>query len=250
MAIETNIGWTDHTFNIAWGCNRYSPGCKNCYAELLARRYGHDVWGPHNPRRTFGDKHWREPLKWDRDSADAGVRRRVFCSSMCDLFEDHATIDSERGKLWPLICATPSLDWQLLTKRADRVAKHLPADWGSGYANAWIGVSIENDHYVDRADRIRDIPAAVRFISYEPALGPLDRLDLTGIDWVIYGGESGPRFREHDPSWAECIAARCAAAGVAFFYKQDAGRLPGRGAAMAGRIVNAFPTPRKTIQKV
>ena len=132
-------------------------------------------------------------MTWNREAEANGIRQRVFCSSMCDVFEDHPTIDAEREKLWPLIRATPSLDWQLLTKRADRMADRLPADWGGGYPNVWIGVSIENNDYVDRADRIRDIPAVVRFISYEPALGPLDQLNLSGIDWVIYGGESGPR---------------------------------------------------------
>jgi len=89
MAIETGISWTQHTFNIAWGCTKCSPGCKNCYADQLARRYGHDVFGPQKPRRTFGDKHWREPLKWNRQAEKAGVQRKVFCSSMADVFEDH-----------------------------------------------------------------------------------------------------------------------------------------------------------------
>jgi hypothetical protein len=102
---------------------------------------------------------------------------------MCDNFEGHPTIDAERAKLWPLIRATPWLDWQLLTKRADRIADNLPPDWGKGWPNVWLGVSIENNDYVGRADHLRKIPAAVRFVSYEPALGPLDRLNLKGIDW-------------------------------------------------------------------
>jgi protein gp37 len=191
MAQKTTISWTDHTFNIAWGCTKVSPGCKNCYADALSHRYGHDVWGPGKPRRIFGEKHWREPLQWNSQAQSQGVRHRVFCSSMCDVFEDHPTIDGEREKLWSLIRATPWLDWQLLTKRPGRIRPALPADWGGGYGNVWLGTSIESNDYTARADILRTIPATVRFISYEPALGPLDQLNLTGIDWLIYGGESG-----------------------------------------------------------
>lgn len=130
MADKTIIAWTHRTFNLAWGCTKVSPGCKNCYADTLSGRYGHSVWGPKNPRRTFGPKHWAEPLKWNAEAQAAGTRLRVFSSSMCDYMEDHPTITQERAKLWPLIRATPHLDWQLLTKRSDRIAANLPADWG------------------------------------------------------------------------------------------------------------------------
>jgi protein gp37 len=244
MAFNTNIGWTNHTYNIAWGCTKVSKACTECYAEAWAHRCGFSVWGPTSPRRVFDEAHWCEPLKWNDIAKEAGVRHKVFCSSMCDVFEEHPTIDVERAKLWPLIRRTPHLDWQLLTKRAHRVASQLPSDWSDGYENVWIGVSIENNEHVSRANHIRNIPAVVRFVSYEPALGPLDELDLTGIDWVIYGGESGPKFRQDDSSWAEQMKAKCETAGVAFFHKQNAGRFPGRGASMDGRIVNVFPKPR------
>ncbi len=115
MSQLTAIEWTDHTFNVAWGCMKVSPGCQHCYADTLSSRYGFDVWGPAatTERRTFGDKHWAEPYRWNKAAGNAGVRRRVFCCSMCDLFEDHPTIDAEREKLWPLIRATPHLDWRL-----------------------------------------------------------------------------------------------------------------------------------------
>lgn len=257
MSIKTIIAWTDHTFNIAWGCVKISPGCKNCYADTLSRRYGHSVWGPKNPRRTFGGKHWSEPLKWDSDSAAgiAGVRgdgfnHLVFSSSMCDIFEDHPTISEEREKLWPLIRATPHLDWQLLTKRADRIADNLPADWGRGYPNVWLGVSVENNDYVWRAnDHLAQIDAAVRFISYEPALGLLPDLDLSRLDWVIYGGESGPGYRQHDLAWPRAMRDRCREAGTAFFFKQSSAARTEMGTTLDGETVRKFPTPRKLTWK-
>lgn len=247
MADKTAIAWTDHTFNIAWGCVKVSPGCKNCYADTQSRRYGHDVWGPNKPRRTFGEKHWNEPLKWNRAAEVEGVRKRVFCSSMCDVFEDHPTINAEREKLWPLIRATPWLDWQILTKRAERIAANLPADWRDGYENVWLGVSIENNDYVQRADHLRLVPATVRFVSYEPALGPLDQLDLNGIDWIIYGGESGAKYRNHDFAWARDIRKRCETFGVAFFYKQSAAFHPERGTTLDGELVRSYPTRRLSL---
>ncbi len=244
MADKTIIAWTNKTFNIAWGCTKVSPGCKNCYADTLSSRYGHDVWGPKKPRRVFGAKHWAEPVKWNREAADAGERCRVFSSSMCDIFEDHPTIDAERQKLWDLIRATPWLDWQLLTKRPERILANLPADWGKGYANVWMGTSIENNDYVGRADELRKIPATVRFISYEPALGPLDKLNLAGLDWLIQGGESGPGWRPMDLQWARDIKARCEAAGVAYFFKQSAAHRTEMGIELDGQIVRNYPQRR------
>lgn len=236
MGTETGIAWTDHTFNIAWGCQKVSPGCTHCYAEDLSTRYGHGVWGPGKPRRTFGAKHWAEPIAWNRAAMKAKrrdkacpERRRVFCSSMCDIFEDHPTIERELRKLWPLIRETPSLDWQLLTKRAERIAESLPADWGGGYANVWLGVSIETREYEWRVQLLRRVPARVRFVSYEPALGPVAGIDLTGIDWLIYGGESGAEFRRDEEQWARDIREQCDREGVAFFFKQRAARYPGTG---------------------
>ena len=171
MAEKTGISWCDHTFNIAWGCFKISPGCTNCYADTLSARFGNDVWGKDKPRKTFGVKHWNEPLKWNKAAEKDGAKHKVFSSSMCDIFEDHPTITAEREKLWDLIRKTPNLIWQLLTKRADRIKDNLPEDWGNGWPNVWMGVSIENDDYVWRADCLREVSAVVHFISYEPALG-------------------------------------------------------------------------------
>src|SRR5262249_35245065 len=142
-------------------------------------------------RREFGEKHWGEPYKWNDAAKAEGRRRRVFCGSMMDWAEDHPVAEKIRPRLWATIAATPWLDGQLLTKRPERIRASLPENWGDGYANVWLGTSIESMKVAERADYLREILAAVRFISYEPALGPLDELDITGIDWVIYGGESG-----------------------------------------------------------
>jgi protein gp37 len=170
--------------------------------------------------------YWATPLRWNREAEYAGVRRRVFCSSMCDVFDPHPTVAEQRERLWPLIRATPDLDWLILTKRPENAAgvpysdyfpSMLPDNWGpQGYPNVWLGVSIENNDYVFRANLLREIPAVVRFVNYGPALGPLDQLDLTGIDWVIYEGESGPGFRDHDLAWPRDMRRRCAEAGKAF----------------------------------
>lgn len=221
--------------------------CAHCYAETFTDRLGtQKIWGPPatTARKTFGERHWNEPRRWNRDAKAAGVRRRVFSSSMGDNFENHPTVIAELQKLWRLITDTPSLDWQLLTKRHDRIAASLPANWDAIKSHVWLGVSIENNDYVHRADALRGLDPAVRFVSYEPALGPLDRLDLTGINWVIYGGESGPNFRGHDVQWARDMRDRCKAAGCAFFYKQSPAPRTEMGIRLDGRIVRDYPTPR------
>lgn len=162
----------------------------------------------------------------------SGQPRLVFSSSMCDIFEDHPTIEAERAKLWALIRATPNLHWQLLTKRADRIAENLPADWGTGYPNVWLGVSISEAKGIWRADYLRSIPA----------LGPIaEVLDLTGIEWLIFGGESGPGFRPMDVQWARDIRVKCRESGTAFFFKQSAAYRTEMGIELDGQIVRAFP---------
>lgn len=248
MGQNSDIEWTHHTFNPWWGCVKVSPGCANCYAETWANRYGHDVFGPAKTtqRRTFGDKHWNEPLKWDRAAKAAGVRQRVFCASMGDVFEDHPQVEGERLKLFNLILKTPWLDWLLLTKRPQNIRNMVPGDWllppGSlkvlpypcGWpANIWIGTSVENQEQADkRIPELLRVPAAVRFLSCEPLLGPVDlRLfdcwlpedhyeACERLHWVICGGESGPKARPMHPDWARSLRDQCVAAGVAFHFKQ------------------------------
>lgn len=241
MAEKTGISWTHHTFNAWWGCEKVSPACTNCYAETLAARFGVG-WGPHAPRKTFGEKHWNDPLRWDRKAKKDGVKRRVFCGSMMDLFENHPAAHKERPKLWPLIRKTPNLNWLLLTKRPENILGLLPGDWSvENYPNVWMGTTVENNAYARRADHLRAVPAKVRFISYEPALGPLDKLNLGQIDWLIFGGESGPGFRPHNPEWAKDILDRCLLEKVAFFYKQGSGLKSGGEPHLDGVEYRQFP---------
>lgn len=212
MSEKTGIQWTDHTFNPWWGCAHVSPGCVNCYAETLAARYGNDVWGAKAPRRFFGEKHWAEPLKWNREAEREGRRHRVFCASMADVFEPREDLDLWREALWALIDATPSLDWQLLTKRPEEVAGMVP--WGDDWpANVWLGTSVENQEWADkRIPELLKIPARLRFLSCEPLVGPtwiLSYLLHGQVDWVIIGGESGPHARRMDLMWARSLVNQC-----------------------------------------
>lgn len=256
MSQHTLIPWAHHTFNVAWGCQRVSEGCGLCYAEALAKRRYPDrhLWGApkRTSRLTFGEKHWQAPRTWNRWAEKAGVRHRVFCSSMADVFEAHPTIEAEREKLWPLIRATPHLDWLLLTKRPERILDCIPSDWGAGYPNVWLGTSAENEDYADvRGGQLWEVPAAVRFLSCEPLLGPLILGEYAlGLDWVIVGGESGNGRRPMDLRWAYELKAQCEAAGVAFFFKQRSSYRPNDTSGVpADLLVREFPTlsPEPTV---
>ncbi len=242
MADATIIAWTDRSFNAWMGCQKVSPGCAHCYAETLTRnRMGRHLWGPGAPRQVTSAANWRKPLAWEREAQALGRPLMVFCGSLMDFAEDHPTAAATLPQLWDLVRRTPNLSWQLLTKRADRIAECLPDDWGAGWPNVWLGTSIESDAYASRADALRSIPARVRFISYEPALGPLDSLDLTGIDWLIMGGESGSGYREMRVEWARQMRKRCRAAGVAFFFKQSAAPRTEMGTTLDGETVREYP---------
>lgn len=218
MGENSKIEWTHHTFNPWWGCQKVGPGCAHCYAEVFAKRVGKDF----TQRLTFGAKHWNEPLKWNRDAATDGERRRVFCASMSDVFEDHPNVGSERFKLWRLIAATPSLDWLLLTKRPENFDM-VPLALSD---SVWLGVSVENRKTTARIDLLRKAHAAVRFLSVEPLLEDLGTINLDRINWVIVGGESGAGARPMEESWVRSIRDQCVEASVPFFYKQriDGGR--------------------------
>jgi protein gp37 len=212
----------------------------------MAMRFGWDVWGPGKTRRVTADENWRKPRRWDRAAKVAGHAARVFCGSMCDVFEDSDEAEACRPRLWNLIWETPHLDWLLLTKRPERIKECLPPDWLAlgcgGYSNVWLGTSVEDESVAHRAVTLAAVPATVRFISYEPALGPLAHaVDLTGIDWVIYGGESGPGHRPNDPQWARDMRDLCRARSVAFFYKQSGGNRPGEGTLLDGALIQDFP---------
>lgn len=174
MVENSSIEWTHHTFNPVTGCQKVGPGCDNCYAEGWAKRSGLVKWGPGEERRPTSDAYWRQPLKWDRVAAAAGERRRVFCASLADVF-DNAWPAGIRERLFDLIKATPHLDWMLLTKRPGNIARMLPPDWGRGYTNVWLGCTVTSQDEADRdVPKLLAIPARVRFLSMEPLLGPVD----------------------------------------------------------------------------
>jgi protein gp37 len=227
MSDKTDIEWTDATWNPITGCTKISPGCKNCYAERLALRL--KAMGNRRYRNGFGvtlhPDQLSLPLRWRQP-------KRIFVNSMSDLFHESVSEDYIRRVFEIMVRA----DWhifQILTKRSGRLtglAGQLP--WPR---NVWQGVSVENADYTWRIVDLQQVPAAVRFLSIEPLLGPIPKLPLGGIDWVIVGGESGGRRRPRAPEWAREIRDQCLTASVPFFFKQWGGRTPKSG----GRILDA-----------
>lgn len=228
MGANSKIEWTDHTWNPWRGCRKVSAGCKHCYMFREQVRYGRDPSVVVRASRStfFAPKRWTESA-------------RVFTCSWSDWFIEQA--DPWRDDAWEVIRSTPQLTYQILTKRPELIAERLPADWGHGWPNVWLGVSVENQAAADkRIPLLLKIPAKVRFLSCEPLLGPVDflasvfhatfpglRLETgikaatnCGIDWVIAGGESGPKARPMHQDWARSIRDQCQSAGVPFFFKQ------------------------------
>lgn len=217
MGKDTKIQWCDATFSPWWGCTKVSPACNSCYAETWAKRTGFpDLWGTGN-YRLFGDRHWRQPLLWNERAMLSHTRLKVFCASMADVFDKDAPA-VERARLWRLILATPWLDWLLLTKRIGNARRMLP-DYLT--INVWLGASVVTREEFERdVPKLRALPARVRFLSVEPLLEDLGAIDLAGIDWVIVGGESGPKARHVDHTWYENILEQCVTQSVPFFMKQ------------------------------
>jgi protein gp37 len=237
MAENSKIEWTHHTFNPWIGCTRVSPACDHCYAETWASRYGTVEWGAGKPRKLTSESNWQQPIKWNREAEKAGERKRVFCASLADVF-DNEVPSVWRARLFDLIRSTPHLDWLLLTKRIGNVNKML-ASWAKIdviWPNVWLGISVVNQEEADRdIPKLLATPARIRFLSMEPLLGAVEfsnvtkRSDaveqlgkkaLSGIDWVIVGGESGSHARPMHPDWARSLRDQCVAAGVPFFFKQ------------------------------
>ena len=215
MAGASRIEWTDSTWNPVTGCTKISPGCKNCYAHRMARRLY--AMGQARYRNNFAvtlqPDVVHQPLRWNHT-------RKIFVNSMSDLFHDDVPLEF----ILDVFDVMGKADWhtfQILTKRSERLvefAGKLP--W---HENVWMGVSVENQDYTYRIEHLRKVPASVRFLSVEPLLGPIPRLPLQGIHWVIVGGESGPGARTIDPRWVRKIRDRCIAQGVPFFFKQWGG---------------------------
>lgn len=239
MSDNSAIEWTEATWNPVTGCSKVSPGCAHCYAETFAERW-RGVPG-HPYEQGFDLRLWPgrldQPLRWRRP-------RMIFVNSMSDLFHEDIPEEFLR-EVFDVMGAAEQHTFQVLTKRHHRLAALAPTlPWPP---NVWMGVTIENRRFVHRADCLREVPAAVRFISAEPLLGPLERLDLTGIHWLIAGGESGFRHRRVDARWLRELRDRCAAEDVAFFFKQWGGRTPKAGGrVLDGRLWDQLPRASAT----
>jgi protein gp37 len=244
VADRTGIEWTEATWNPVTGCDRVSAGCDNCYALMLAKRLkamgatkyqhdGHPVTSGPGFAVTVHPDTLTVPLRWR-------APRTVFVNSMSDLFHARIPVDFVR-QVFEVMAATPRHTYQILTKRAVRAARLAPdLPWPR---NVWIGVSVENADQARRVGHLRRVPAALRFLSCEPLLGPLDALDLSGVDWLIVGGESGPHARPTHPDWPRQLRDRSVAAGVPFFFKQWGGRTPKAGGRLLdGRTWDQRPT--------
>lgn len=268
MAEQTAIEWCDATFNPWIGCTKISPACDHCYAEALMDTRHHRVeWG--GARSRTSPANWQQPRRWQRQAPafaqEHGRRRRVFCASLADVF-DNQVPDEWRADLWALIRETPDLDWLLLTKRPQNIGKMLPAFWDEVKGHVWLGTTVEDQKHADlNIPHLLQHDAAVRFVSCEPLLGPVDLVSVgaiapphwpfftpeaelcrdplcgrsgphyprefncrwglepkgrLGLNWVIAGGESGPKARPSHPDWYRSLRDQCAKAEVPFLFKQ------------------------------
>lgn len=217
MGKNSGIEWTDHTWNPWYGCHKVSQGCKNCYMYQEMAHYGRDPNVVVRSKTTFG-----EPLKWQRLADRLKKRMLVFTCSWSDFFIEEA--DGMRAAAWDIMRNCPDLTFQVLTKRPERIEANLPADWGEGYENVWLGVSAEDQVQADkRLPLLLNVPARVRFVSCEPLLGWTNiyaSLLTGGLHWVIGGGESGPHARVMEVGWIRELRDECVEVGVPFFFKQ------------------------------
>lgn len=222
-----------YTWNPWRGCTKISPGCANCYMFREQRRYGRD------PAVVVRTKTWREPFRWQKKAEAAGRTDLVFTCSWSDWF--HEAADAWRSGAWEIVRRCPNLTFQILTKRPERIRDHLPADWGEGYPNVWLGVSVERNDYCWRAGLLREIPARLRWVCAEPLLGPVPDLDVAGIGWLVVGGESGPGWRPMALDWVRQLRDKARAAGTAFYFKQVNAAYPGADAILDGRRYEEMP---------
>lgn len=240
MADGSAIEWTEATWNPVTGCDRISPGCAHCYAKTFAERWRGIPDHPYE--QGFDLRLWPKrldrPLRWRRP-------RMIFVNSMSDLFHEEVPFEFIE-QVFEVMGRAEHHTFQILTKRHERLAELAPdLRW---HPNVWVGVSIENRRFVHRADFLRDVDAPVRFISAEPLLGSLQGLDLTDIDWLIAGGESGPRHRAVKAEWLRELRDRCTHEGVAFFFKQWGGHRPKAGGRLLdGRTWDEMPHVREVV---
>jgi protein gp37 len=240
MALNSAIEWTDATWNPVTGCVEVSPGCDHCYAKVFAERW-RGIPG-HHYEQGFDLKLWPErlnlPLQWKKP-------RRIFVNSMSDLFHKDVPNDFIH-QVFDVMTRATQHNFQILTKRPRRLERYTTEFWPNlaEHQHIWLGTSIEDNTYTWRANHLRRTPAAVRFISAEPLLGPLDGLDLTDIHWLIAGGESGVGHRPCDPAWVRLLRQQCQDTSVAFFFKQWGGQTSKAGGRhLDGRTWDEFPAP-------
>ena len=247
MAQQSSIEWTDLTWNPVVGCSIESAGCKNCYAMRMAARLqamGHDKYEGLTKQSKRGAV-WTDKVRCHEESIDIPLAwkrpRRIFVNSMSDLFHPDVPSDFVR-RIWSVMERTPQHHYQILTKRPHRMSALLRELAPEPLQNVWLGTSIEDRRVVGRIDHLRQVPASVRFISFEPLIGDVGQLDLTGIHWAIVGGESGPRSRPMDEEWVENILDQCLNAGTAFFFKQWGGvNKKKAGRILKGRTYDEMP---------
>jgi protein gp37 len=247
MAQQSTIEWTDVTWNPVAGCSLASAGCTNCYAMRMAGRL--EAMGSEKyiglTRKSGGRIKWtgkvreyapslEQPYKWKKG-------RKIFVNSMSDLFHDDVS-DEFIGRVWKVMEETPQHSYQILTKRPERMATLLNKKQWPVLSNVWLGTSVESGEVLGRIDSLRLVPAAIRFISFEPLIGSVLGADLSGVHWAIVGGESGPGARDMNPTWVTEIEEMCEQANVAFFFKQWGGiNKKKTGRELNGRVVSAYP---------
>ncbi len=237
MGDRTGIGWTQATWNPWYGCTKVSPGCAHCYMFREMKQYGRDPELVTRSKTKFSD-----PLRWKEG-------KLVFTCSWSDWF--HEAADAWRDEAWDVIRRTPQHTYQILTKRLERIAAHLPSDWGEGYPNVWLGTSVENQRWTTRVEELIAIPSRVRFLSCEPLLGPIDLGTISTpaelhdeVHWIIAGGESGAHQRECRVEWLRALRDQCAGARIPFFLKQLGGHPDARAhekALLDGRTWTEMP---------
>lgn len=247
MAENSPIEWTDATWNPVAGCSLASSGCTNCYAMRMAARL--EAMGVQKydglTRKSGGRAKWTGMVRCDEAALSIPYRwrrsRKVFVNSMSDLFHEEVPTEFIR-RVWETMATTPQHDYQLLTKRPERMKNVLSAEGFKVLPNVWIGTSVEGPDVIDRIDYLRETPAAVRFISFEPLIGPIQDANLDGIAWAIVGGESGPAARPMEEHWVWAIERLCRRYDTAFFFKQWGGtNKKATGRLLGGRTYDEMP---------
>jgi protein gp37 len=247
---ETSIEWTDATWNPVAGCTVLTAGCTNCYAMRMAARLeamGLDKYAGLT-RKSGGRAKWTGKIRVDHGALEIPLTwkkaRRVFVNSMSDLFHPDVPVEFIAA-VWTTMATTPHHTYQILTKRPQRMASVLSSNGFTVLPNVWLGTSVEEGRVLHRLDELRGVPAAIRFVSFEPLIGSVAGGDLRGIQWAIVGGESGPQARPMDPRWIDEIYDLCTDADAAFFFKQWGGKnKKASGRTYRGRLWDNLPELR------